>query len=116
MSTLSSGKIDKYECLTNEEILPSDKKKVIEQAKFTYSPIGKALEKQAKGIEEQRKKQIKAIKDNRNNWLNLMNLLKKVLISKGMVYHLRNKTKYLMNFLKKDLMDFRIKKKIILII
>ena len=31
---LSSGKIDKYEFLTGEEILPSDQR-VIEQAKFT---------------------------------------------------------------------------------
>ena len=35
---LSSGKIDKYEYLTDEEILPSDQKGLIEQAKFTYSP------------------------------------------------------------------------------
>ena len=34
---LSSGKIDKYECLAGEEILPSNKKQVIEQVTFTYS-------------------------------------------------------------------------------
>ena len=38
-------------------------KKIIEQAKFTYSPLGKAFEKQAKTIEDQGKKQIKAIQD-----------------------------------------------------
>ena len=38
LSALSSGKIDKYEYLTDEEILPSDQKRLIEQAKFTYSP------------------------------------------------------------------------------
>ena len=32
---LSSGKIDKYEYLTDEEILPSDQSIIIEQAKFT---------------------------------------------------------------------------------
>ena len=37
ISALSSGKIDKYECLTGEEILPSDQKQIMEQAKFTYS-------------------------------------------------------------------------------
>ena len=37
LSALSSGKIDKYEYLTDEEILPSDQKGLIEQAKFTYS-------------------------------------------------------------------------------
>ena len=51
-----SGKIDKYEYLTGEEILPSDLSRIIEQAKFTYSPLGKAFEKQIKTIEEQGKK------------------------------------------------------------
>ena len=32
---LSSGKIDKFEYLTGEEILPSNQKQIIEQAKFT---------------------------------------------------------------------------------
>ena len=41
ISTLSSGKIHKYEYLTGEDILPSDQQQIIEQAKFTYSPLGK---------------------------------------------------------------------------
>ena len=45
LSALSSGKIDKYEYLTGEEILPSDQSRIIEQARFTYSPLGKAFEK-----------------------------------------------------------------------
>ena len=45
MSALSSGKIIKQEYLTDEEILPSDQKQTIEQANFTYSPLGKAFEK-----------------------------------------------------------------------
>ena len=45
ISALSSGKIDKYEYLTGEEILPSDLRRVIERAKFTYSHLEKALEK-----------------------------------------------------------------------
>ena len=53
---LSSGKIDKYKYLTGEEILPSNKKQIIEQAKFTYSSLGKAFEKQTKTIEDQGKK------------------------------------------------------------
>ena len=56
LSTLSSGKIDKYEYLSGEEILPSDQGRVTEQAKFTYSPLRKALEKQTKTIEDQEKK------------------------------------------------------------
>ena len=43
---LSSGKIDKYEYLTGEEILPSNQQPIIQQAKFNYSPLGKAFEKQ----------------------------------------------------------------------
>ena len=55
ISALSSEKIDKYEYLTGEEVLPSDQRRVIEQAKFTYSPLRKALEKQTKTIEDQGK-------------------------------------------------------------
>ena len=65
ISALSSGKFDKYEYLTSEEILPSNKQQIIEQAKFTYSPLGKAFEKQTKTIEDQGEKQIKAIQDNK---------------------------------------------------
>ena len=50
---LSSGKIDKFESLTGEEILPSNQSRIIEQAKFTYSPWGKTFEKQIKTIEDQ---------------------------------------------------------------
>ena len=56
MSALSSGKIDRYEYFTGEEILPFDQIRTIEQAKFTYSPLGKAFEKQIKTNEEQGKK------------------------------------------------------------
>ena len=45
ISDLSSGKIDKYEYLTGKEILPSNQQQIIEQAKFTYSLLGKAFEK-----------------------------------------------------------------------
>ena len=47
---LSSGKIHKYEYLTGEDILPSNQQQIIEQAKFTYSPLGKAFEKQIKQL------------------------------------------------------------------
>ena len=52
---LSSGKIDKYEYLTGEEILPSNQQQIIQQAKFAYSPLGKALEKQIKLLEVKEK-------------------------------------------------------------
>ena len=44
ISPLSSGEIRKYEYLTGEDILPSNQQQIIEQAKFTYSPLGKAFE------------------------------------------------------------------------
>ena len=62
ISALSSEKIDKYEYLTVEEILPFDQKRVVEQAKFTYSPLGKALEKQRKATEDHGIKQVEALK------------------------------------------------------
>ena len=52
----SSGKIHKYEYLTGEDILLSNQQQIIEQAKFTYSPLGKAFEKQIKTIEDQGEK------------------------------------------------------------
>ena len=58
ISALSSGKIDKYEYLTGEEILPSNQQQIIEQAKFTYSPLGKACKKQTKTIEDQGKNKL----------------------------------------------------------
>ena len=60
ISALSSGKIYKYEYLTGEDILPSNQQQIIEQAKFTYSPLGKAFEKQVKTIEDQAQKQVDA--------------------------------------------------------
>ena len=63
ISALSSGKLDKYEYLTGEEILPSNQQQIIQQAKFTCSPLGKAFEKQIKTIKDQEEKQVKAIQD-----------------------------------------------------
>ena len=55
ISALSPGKIHKYEHLTGEDILPFNQQQIIEQARFTYSPLGKAFEKQIKTIEDQGK-------------------------------------------------------------
>ena len=63
ISALLSGKLDKYEYLTGEEVFPSNKQQIIEQAKFEYSPLGKAFEKQVKTIEDQGKKQIEALEN-----------------------------------------------------
>ena len=53
ISTLSSGKIDKYEYLTGKEILSYTQQQIIKQANLTYSPSVKAFEKQTKSIKEQ---------------------------------------------------------------
>ena len=63
ISALSSGKIHKYEYLTGEDILPSNQQQIIEQAKFTYSPLGKAFEKQIKTIEDHDKKQVETLEN-----------------------------------------------------
>ena len=63
ISALSSGKIDKCKYLTREEILPPDQRRVIEEAKPTYSPLEKDFEKQIETTEDQREKQIKALQE-----------------------------------------------------
>ena len=45
--------------------MSSYKQEIIGQAKFTYSPLGKAFVKQTKTIEDQGEKQIKAVQDNK---------------------------------------------------
>ena len=63
ITALSSRKIDIYEYLTGEEIAPSNQREIIEQATFTYSLLGKPLERQTKAIEDQDRKQIRANQD-----------------------------------------------------
>ena len=60
-SALSSGKLHKFEYLTGEDILPSNQQQIIEQTKFSYSPLGKAFDKQIKTIEDKGKKQVDAL-------------------------------------------------------
>ena len=64
---MSSGKIRKYEYLTGEDILPSNQQQIIEQAKSTCSPLGKAFEKQIKTIEDQGQKQVEALNTLKSN-------------------------------------------------
>ena len=61
ISAFSSGKIDKYEYFTGEQILSPDQRRVIVQAEFNYSALERASEKQIKTIEEQGKKQFEAL-------------------------------------------------------
>ena len=62
ISAWSSGNIYHYKYITGEEVLSSNQRQIIEQANFTYSPLRKAFQKQIKTIEDQRKKQVEAVK------------------------------------------------------
>ena len=42
-------------------MIPPDQSRILEQAKFTYSTLDKAFEKQIKTIEEQGKKQVESL-------------------------------------------------------
>ena len=61
ISALSSGKIHRYEYLTGKDILASNQQQIIEQARFTDSPLPKAFEKQIKTIEDRGQKQVDAL-------------------------------------------------------
>ena len=61
-SALSSVKIGKYEFLADEEILPSDQSRIIEQAKFCIFSFKKSFWKANKNNLRVRKKQVKALK------------------------------------------------------
>ena len=67
ISASSSGKVHKYEYLTGQDILPSNQQQIIQQAKFTHSPLGKAFEKQIKTIEDQAQKQVEALNALKSN-------------------------------------------------
>ena len=47
--------------------MPSNQKQIIEQARFTYSPLRKAFRKEIKTVEDQGEKQIKAIQNHRKS-------------------------------------------------
>ena len=55
----SSDINDKYVYHTGEEVLPYNQSQMIEQAKFTYSPLKRAFEKQTKITVDQGEKQKK---------------------------------------------------------
>ena len=68
------AKIHKYEYLTGEEILQSNQQQIIEQAKFTCSPLRKAFEKQVKTVEDQGEKHVKALENFKNKEKRLLNI------------------------------------------
>ena len=48
-------------CFTGEDILPPNLQQIMEQAKLTYSALGKAFEKQIETIEVQGQKQVEVL-------------------------------------------------------
>ena len=88
------------------------KQQIIEQAKFTYSLLGKAFEKQIKTIEYKEEKQVKALNtlksDNNNNKLtieiiksiNFLNEIRQIMYS---LYQSKEITKKVYNNLIKSL-------------
>ena len=94
ISALSSGKINKYEYLTGEDILPSNQHQIIEQARFTYSPLGKSFEKQIKTIEDQGQKQVEVLNTLKsNNQLTIEDVITKNALNNDEAKHNLDKIK-----------------------
>ena len=80
---------------------------MIKHAKFTYSPLGKALQIQIKTIKNRGKKQIKAIEGHRKQLLKSYELIKKDFnINRDNVW-LEEQNKF-NELVEKNLMNFRI--------
>ena len=111
-----AAKISAYllEILINIYILQVNKyylsiiKEVIEQARFTFSHISKVFEKQIKTIEDQGEKHIKAIEYHGKHLVASNEPIGKDFnINKGGI-PLEKQKIYLINLLKKNLLNFRI--------
>ena len=70
ISTLSSGELDKYEYLTDEDL--GCKPDEVQKAKFGYSPLGRVFDKGLDSIEKQEGllKRLKNIEDKTDKQLN----------------------------------------------
>ena len=80
------GKIEKYDYLTGEKLLPLSQRRIIEQARFMYPLVGKTFEKlKKKTIEFQRKTQVEALKS--------LHFLQKIGINKKFFLKDKNKSK-----------------------
>ena len=103
ISALSSEKSYKHEYLTGEEILPADQRRVIEQNKFTYFPLGKALENWAKAIKDERNRHIKEIEDYGKQLVESDALVKKMIMILKVNFFWRKKI-YMIKLLLKEVM------------
>ena len=62
ISVLSLGKIDKCEYFADEDILPMHQGRMMKQANFSYSLLGKSFEIQIKTIEDEKNQTNKGYK------------------------------------------------------
>lgn len=69
ISALSLGIIDKYEYLTGDKLLPPQQHRIIQEAKFSYSPLRKTSEKQTKTIENHGEKQVETLTFFKAKWM-----------------------------------------------
>ena len=99
ISALSLGKLHKYEYLAGQDILPSTQQQIIGQTNFTYSPSGKAFDKQIKTIEDQEKRQVDALNTLKSD--NKITIEKYKYDSKDTLF--LSKRKYLINLKMKEL-------------
>ena len=74
---LSCSKIDKYEYLTGEEILPPGQRRMIEQANFTFSPFEKRLRNKLKQLKIKVKNKQNRLKNMEYNLAESNALIKK---------------------------------------
>ena len=114
ISALSSGKSDKYEFLTGEEIL------LIKEERWNKLSLHIFLQEKLlkkKPIKDQGNKQIKAIEDLGKHLVKTNEVIKNDFNINKDGIPLQQQKKYLITLLKKNILIFRIsKKKIILII
>ena len=89
---------------------------MIEKASSTYSPLGRALEKQVKMIKDQGKKQIIAIDNHGKQLVESNELIEKDFNIHRVSISVDKLKRYLMNLLKKGLMNLEIEKKELILI
>ena len=79
ISALPSNNLDKYECLTGEDL--DIKPSTIEQAKFEYSPLGKIFNTGLSEYDKKKEglfKRLESIKDKNDELLNRFNTTNKI--------------------------------------
>ena len=100
ISALSSRKIVEYEYITSEEILPYNQRQIIEQAKFAYSPLGKAFE-------EQTEKQVDATSLDPSNKLKQIEAIFQQNLINGLIRAKLREIVELQDIIKKDDLNYK---------